>query len=143
MHRSEDSHQLTAFITPWGLFEWLRVPFGLKPDPAFFQRFMESCFHDYQDQFVLPYLDDILVYSKTFEDHPQYIRLTLRRQRKKSVKMKTSKCMLFQRQVAFLGHIISEEGYHFNPIHVFPLKKYLEAPPNNIGEVHSTLIKTG
>ena len=57
--------------------------------------------------------------------------------------MKASKCMLFQRQVAFLGHIISEEGYHLNPIHVFPLKKYLEAPPNNIGEVHSTLIKTG
>ena len=70
MHRSEGSHQPTAFITTWGLFEWLRVPFGLKPDPTFFQRFMESCFYDYQDQFILPYLDDILVYSKTFEDHP-------------------------------------------------------------------------
>lgn len=59
-----------------------------------------------EHQFVVP-LDNILVYSKTFEDHQQNIRLTLRRVREKCVKMNASRGMLFQRQVAFLGHIVA------------------------------------
>ena len=59
----------------------------------------------------------------------------MRRLREKGAKMKASNCMLFQRYVAFLGHIVSEEGYRLNSDHVWPVKKYLEAPPSNIGEV--------
>ena len=61
---SEDSRHLTAFITPWGLYQWIRVPFGLKNAPAEFQRTMENILGEYHDKIVIPYLDDLIVFSK-------------------------------------------------------------------------------
>ena len=64
----KESRHLIAFITPCRLYEWERVPFGLMNVPAVFHRFMDNCLVDCGDQFAAPYLDDVLVYSKSFED---------------------------------------------------------------------------
>ena len=75
----QESRKLVAFLTPWRFYEWVRMPFGLTKAPACFQRFMESCLGEYRDDFGIPYLDDLLVYSERFENHRKHVRLVLKR----------------------------------------------------------------
>jgi len=92
----EESRPLTAFITPWGLYQWVRIPFGLSSAPAEFQRSMEHCMAGLRDTICLPYLDDNLVHSSNFEDHLEHIRLVLQRYREHGVKLTLTKCELFR-----------------------------------------------
>uniref|UniRef100_H3A8S3 ribonuclease H n=1 Tax=Latimeria chalumnae TaxID=7897 RepID=H3A8S3_LATCH len=92
----------TAVTTPFGLFEWTRMPFGLCNAPATFQRLMETVLGDY-------ILDDILVFSKDFDSHLERLQLVVRL-KKYGLKMKPSKCYLFRSEVPYLGHIMSADG---------------------------------
>ena len=82
------SHQLTAFVTPWDLYKWVRIPMGVKNAPAEFQRFMEHCLEDYRDKFCAPYLDDVIIYSKCFEDHVEHVRKVLRHLKEKGIRLR-------------------------------------------------------
>ena len=97
-----DKHK-TAFITPFGLFQYERLPFGMSGAPATFQRFMQRLFSEKLFEILLIYLDDLLVFYvlTTFEKH--------------GLKLKPSKCQLFRDEVPYLGHIISAEGVATDP----------------------------
>jgi hypothetical protein len=75
---TEESRHLTAFVTPWGLYEWVRIPFGLTGAPAVYQRFMEETLKEARDRCCLPYMDNALVYSDSFENHLAHLRQVLR-----------------------------------------------------------------
>jgi hypothetical protein len=100
------SEHLTAFLTRFGLFESLVMPFGLTGAPATFQRFINDVLREYLDQFCSAYLDDILIYSKTKEEHKIHVRKVLERLRKAGLFAKLSKCEFFVTETKFLGLIV-------------------------------------
>ena len=134
-----DSQPLTAFITPWGLYEWLRIPFGLSGAPGCFQQFMETCLGDLRDEICLPYLDDCLVFSSTFEDHIEDVGKVLRRLREKGVKLKSSKCDLFKEQVRYLGHKVSRYGYCMDDDDKAAVLALKDKCPTKVGELRQIL----
>lgn len=104
-----DIHK-TAFRTRYGLFEYSVVPFGLTGAPAAFMKWMQQLFHHLLDKSVVVFLDDILIYSKTEEEHKQHLRQVLDILRKNQLYAKLPKCQLFKRSVNFLGHVLDEYG---------------------------------
>jgi hypothetical protein len=100
----------TAFRTRYGHFEWLVLPFGLTNAPAAFIDLMQKVFRDLLDRGVVIFLDDILIYSKTAEEHEQLLREVFTRLRHHKLYAKESKCELWRTEVTFLGHVINAEG---------------------------------
>ena len=135
----EDCQHLTAFVTPWGLYEWSRIPFGLSGAPGAFQNFMENCLEGLRDKICLPYLDDILVFSRSFDDHLEHLRLVLRRLKEKGIKLKPQKCVLFCRQVRYLGQLVTEEGYTMDPADKEAVLALKSREPKTVGEVRKLL----
>lgn len=109
-----DKHK-TAFVTPFGLFQYERLPFGLSGAPATFQRFMQRLFSDKLFEILLIYLDDLLVFSKTFEEHVEHLRYVFATIEKHGLKLKPNKCNLFRKEVSYLGHVISPDGVATDP----------------------------
>ena len=140
---AEDSRPLTAFVTPFGLHEWVRIPFGLKNAPAAYQRCMESTLNGLNHDICEVYLDDIIVFSATFEDHVNNLRRVLQRLRQDGVKLKAAKCNLFQDNVRYLGRIISAEGYKPDPKETEALQKLKQNTPRTVGELRKLLGLTG
>ena len=132
---SEKSQHRTAFTCPFGLYEWVRIPFGLMNAPAAFQRSMENCLNNLRDEVCAPYLDDTIVYAKDFGSHLENVRKVLRRLRSHGVKLNPKKCMLFFNEVAYLGRIISKEGYKMDPKNVEPVLALKKLKPKTVGEV--------
>ena len=111
----EESIEKTAFRVPMGLFEFLRVPMGLKGSPAMMQRVIERCLGARNLLDLLLFLDDILGYTKIFEDHLDVLRYIFTQLGKFGLKLKGEKCHLFKSSVAFLGHVVSGDGIQTDP----------------------------
>jgi hypothetical protein len=105
----------TAFSTRYGLYEYLVMSFGLTNAPAHFMYLMNSVFMPELDKFVIVFIDDILVYSKSTEDHEEHLRVVLQRLRDHQLYAKFSKCEFWINEVSFLGHVISSEGIAIDP----------------------------
>jgi hypothetical protein len=113
------------------------MSFGLTNAPAVFSHLMNSVFMEYLDKFVVVYLDDILVYSKSKEEHEEHLRLVLTKLREHRLYPKFSKCEFWLPQVTYLGHVISEKGIAVNPEIVKAIVEWL--PPINVKQVRSFL----
>ena len=107
---AEEDKAKTAFTTPIGLFEFNRMAFGLCNAPATYQRLMHDVFRDDIFKVLLVYLDDILVYSKTVDEHLERLELVLSKLHQHGLKLEPKKCQFFKRKVNFLGHEISSAG---------------------------------
>ena len=107
----EESQHLTAFATPWTIYEWIRIPFGLRNAPPAFQRFMNFTLGDMKGILCDPYLDDVLCYAGEFEDGVQGLKKVLQRLRSKGVKLPAHKCAFLKREVRYLGRLVSGNGF--------------------------------
>jgi hypothetical protein len=105
----------TAFITKYGLHEFMVMSFGLTNAPAYFMYLMNSVFMDYLDKFVVVFIDDILVYSQNEQEHEEHLRKVLQMLRDCQLYAKLSKCEFWISEVLFLGHIINRDGLAVDP----------------------------
>ena len=96
---------------------------------------MEDCLEEIRDEIWIPYLDDIIVYSKTFEEHVEKLPTVLRRLRKYRIKLKPSKCYLFQREVRYLGRIVSQNCHRIDPEGTKAVTSLKESRPKTVGKV--------
>jgi hypothetical protein len=125
----------TSFKTRYGHYEFTVVPFGLSNAPVVFMCLMNGVFRDYLDKFVIVFLDDILVYFKTKEEHEEHLRMVLQVLREHHLYAKLSKCSFYQRKIHYLGHIILEEGIAMDPEKVEAIREW--TVPRNVEEVRS------
>ena len=100
----------TAFRTRYGHFEYLVLPFGLTNAPSTFMHMMQQIFAPYLDSFVIVFIDDILIYSKTKEEHEQHLQQVLTLLRQHKLYAKENKCEFFKQEISFLGHRFTSEG---------------------------------
>ena len=91
-----ESKPLTAFISPWGLYQWNRIPFGLSNVPAAFQHCMEEVLGELRDSICVPYLDDMLVYSDSFIGHVENMWKVLRKIKQAGIRLRPDKCNMFK-----------------------------------------------
>ena len=113
------------------------MPFGLTNAPAAFMDLMNRVFRPYVDQFVVVFIDDILVYSKDAQEHEQHLRIVLETLRENKLYAKLSKCDFWLKEVSFLCHIVSVEGIRVDPTKIKAVVNW--KPPRNITEVRSFL----
>jgi hypothetical protein len=104
----------TAFRTRYGLYEFTVMSFGLTNAPAYFMYLMNKVFMEYLDKLVVVFVDDILVFSKS-EEHEEHMRLVLEKLREHKLYAKLSKCEFWLKEVAFLGHVLSEGAVSIDP----------------------------
>ncbi|KAI3672539.1 hypothetical protein L6452_38629 [Arctium lappa] len=123
----EEDIPKTVFRTRYGHYEFLVMPFGLTNAPAAFMDMMYRVCQPYLDKFVIVFIDDILVYSKTEEDHEEHLRTILELLKRERLYAKFSKCEFWLREVQFLGHVVSQEGIKVDPAKVEAIRDW-EAP---------------
>jgi hypothetical protein len=134
---AEDDIPKTAFRTRYGHYEWTVMSFGLCNAPATFATLMNNVLRDFLDDFVVVYLDDILIYSKTPEEHDQHVRAVLSKLRQHQLYGKPSKCDFFQEEIKFVGHIISKDGIRTDPKKIDAVRKWPK--PTTLTDLRSFL----
>ncbi|GJV42598.1 putative reverse transcriptase domain-containing protein [Tanacetum coccineum] len=120
----EDDIPKTAFRTRYRHFEFTVMPFGLTNAPAVFMDLMNRVCKPYLDKFVIVFIDDILIYSKTKEDHEVHLGLVLELLRKEKLYAKFSKCEFWLQEVHFLGHVVNQNGIHVDPSKIEAVKNW-------------------
>ena len=135
--KPEHRYKSAFVVDNYGKFEWLRTPFGLSQAPARFNNLMLKIFFEYMEEFVLFYVDDLLIYSETAEDHLKHIKMVFQKFRESGLKLKLKKCAFFKSQIEYLGHLISSKG-------ISPLPDKIQAitnlkRPNNITQTKHIL----
>ncbi|GJV21580.1 reverse transcriptase domain-containing protein [Tanacetum coccineum] len=133
----EDDIPKTAFRTRYGHFEFTVMPFGLTNAPAVFMDLMNRVCKPYLDKFVIVFIDDILIYSKTKEDHEVHLGLVLELLRKEKLYAKFSKCEFWLQEVHFLGHVVNQNGIHVDPSKIEAVKNW--KTPTTPSEIRSFL----
>ena len=112
----DESVPLTAFtVGPLGFYESVRMPFGLTNAPATFQQLMENCLGEMHLNWCIIYLDDVIIFSSTPEEHVNCLRGVLQKLRAAGLKLKPSKCEFFKDRISYLGHIVSKDGVETDP----------------------------
>ena len=127
----------TAFRTRYDHYEFLVMPFGLTNTPAAFMDLMNRVFRPYLDQFVVVFIDDILVYSRDEQEHEQHLKIVLHTLREKKLYAKLRKCDFWLKEVSFLGHIMSAKGIRVDPAKIEAMVNW--KPPRSVTEVKSFL----
>lgn len=134
---AEKDVQKTAFRTRYGHFEFVVMPFGLTNAPAAFMGMMNNVFREYLDRCVIVFIDDILIYSRSKEEHDWHLRIVLEKLREHKLYAKLSKCSFWQRKIGFLRHVITEAGV---AVDQEKIKAVIQWPiPKNATEVRSFL----
>ena len=123
----------TAFTTPMGLYEFKVLCFGLTNAPGTFQNIMNDVLRDVLGKFVLVYLDDIVIFSKTREEHYRHLNIVLYLLKEHQLYANLSKCKFVQRELQFLGHIVGGQGLQVDPKKVSVVKDW--PVPNNRTEL--------
>ena len=112
----EQHKERTAFtVGPLGFYEYNRMPFGFTNSFATYQRLMEDCLADYNLKICCIFIDDVLVFGRTYEEHLHNLHLVMERKRQANLKLALKKCSFFKRKVKFVGHIVSADGIEIDP----------------------------
>ncbi|GJY03830.1 putative reverse transcriptase domain-containing protein, partial [Tanacetum coccineum] len=123
----KDDIPKTTFRTRCGHLEFTVIPFGLTNTPAVFMDLINPVCRRYLDKFMIVFIDDILFYSKTREEHEMHLGLVLELLKKEKLYAKFSKCEFWLQEVKFLGHVINGDGIHVDPSKIEAVKNW-EAP---------------
>jgi hypothetical protein len=132
-----NSKAKTAFVTDSGLYEFNVMPFGLCNAPATFQRFMDATLAGLKWKNLLVYMDDIIIFSSTFEEHLKDVEEVLNRLTDANVTLNQNKCEFCKEKIHYLGHVISATGIQPNPEKVASLLK--KKSPSNVKELNNLL----
>ena len=120
----KDSKALTAFtVGPLGFYKCKCMPFGLTNAPATFQWLMQSCLGNLHLHYCIIYLDDVIVFSKTLEEHVVRLRVVCKKLKQEGLKLKPSKCGFFRQELTYLGNVVSKDGIQTDPKKVEALCK--------------------
>jgi hypothetical protein len=127
----------TTFTTRYGLYECLVMSFGLTNAPAYYMNLMNKVLKEYLDQFVVVFIDEILVYSKNEEAHEDHLRLVLQKLHDNQLYAKFSKCDFWLKEVAFLGHIINNGGIKVDASKISEILNWKQ--PTDVSKIKSFL----
>ncbi|CAJ2651824.1 unnamed protein product [Trifolium pratense] len=127
----------TAFRTRYGHYEYSVIPFGVTNAPGVFMEYMNRIIYSFLDRFVVVFIDDILIYSKSEEEHEEHLRIVLQVLKEKKLYAKLSKCEFWMKEVSFLGHIISSGGIAVDPAKVDAVSQW--GTPESVSEIRSFL----